>query len=365
MEHIGQKIKDLRKKADLTQDRLADYLGVSAQAVSKWELGQTAPDLSLIAPLCRVLGVTSDELLGLNEPDEETEALIEELRAYRTGKITREMEERFPELEQRAAAHPTDLRLSYEVAAAEYWLPSRKKDGEEESRILADIEKRCHAVIESTTDPSLRENANHLLADALIMAGRREEAMPYAEACSGASRELMILRCLEGDEWLSRQQSFVYRSLNHLLNMLAQRTDHLPTLEMIEKIIRTVFPDGNYLGYYPRLIMGSLSQARLLAGQGACERAMEKLRDFAAYARGFEEAVGKSGYLSYTSPVFDHWGESAEGLGRLSGSVDFGNYVRQSLSHPDLNPLRDRDDFKALCAELEEGTSCERVTSRE
>ena len=65
MEHIGQKIKDLRKKAEMTQDRLADYLGVSAQAVSKWELGQTAPDLSLIAPLCRVLGVTADELLGI------------------------------------------------------------------------------------------------------------------------------------------------------------------------------------------------------------------------------------------------------------------------------------------------------------
>jgi hypothetical protein len=89
---------------------------------------------------------------------------------------------------------------------------------------------------------------------------------------------------------------------------------------MIEKIIKTVFPDGNYLGYYPRLIMGSLSQARLLVGQGDCERAMEKLRDFAAYARGFEKLMGKSGYLSYTSPVLDHWGESAEGLGRLSGS---------------------------------------------
>ena len=359
MEHIGQRIKDLRKKANLTQDRLADYLGVSAQAVSKWELGQTAPDLSLIAPLCRVLGVTADELLGLNEPDEETEALMEELRAYR-GKITLEMEERFPELERRAAAHPTDLRLSYEVAAAEYWLPSRKKDQEEESRILADIEKRCHAVLDRTTDPSLRENANHLLADALIMAGRREEAMLYAEACSGASRELMILRCLEGEAWIRKQQNFVYGALNKLLNMLSARTDHLPALEMIEKIIKTVFPDGNYLGYYPRLIMGSLSQARLLAGQGDCDRAMEKLRDFAAYARGFEEAMGKSGYLSYTSPVLDHWGESAEGLGRLSGNVDFGNYVRQSLAHPDFNPLRDRDDFKALVAELEEeGTSRE------
>ena len=65
MEHIGQKIKDLRKKADMTQDRLADYLGVSAQAVSKWECGIATPDLSLIAPLCRVLGCSADELLGI------------------------------------------------------------------------------------------------------------------------------------------------------------------------------------------------------------------------------------------------------------------------------------------------------------
>ena len=39
MTGIGQKFKDLRKKDDLTQDRLADYLGVSSQAVSKWEVG--------------------------------------------------------------------------------------------------------------------------------------------------------------------------------------------------------------------------------------------------------------------------------------------------------------------------------------
>jgi Predicted transcriptional regulators len=41
MEHIGQKIKDLRKKADMTQDHLADSLAVSTQAVSKWECEET------------------------------------------------------------------------------------------------------------------------------------------------------------------------------------------------------------------------------------------------------------------------------------------------------------------------------------
>ena len=41
MDHIGQKIKDLRKKADMTQDHLADSLAVSTQAVSKWECEET------------------------------------------------------------------------------------------------------------------------------------------------------------------------------------------------------------------------------------------------------------------------------------------------------------------------------------
>ena len=65
MDHIGQKIRELRKKADLTQDRLAEMLGVTAQAVSKWEVGSASPDLSLIAPLCRLLGCSADELLGI------------------------------------------------------------------------------------------------------------------------------------------------------------------------------------------------------------------------------------------------------------------------------------------------------------
>ena len=367
MENIGKRIKELRRARDMTQERLAEYLNVSFQAISKWETGIAAPDLSMIAPLTKIFGVTADELLGLNEPDKETEALIEELRAYRPGKITREMAERFPELEQQAAAHPTDLRLSYEVAAAEYHLPGTM-DRKKESGVLADVEKRCHAVIERTADPSLRDDALYLLAESLILTGRREEAKQYAEAHSSEdTRARLILRCLEGDEWLSCQQRLVYGSLNHFLNMLVQRIDHLPTLEMIENVIKTIFPDGNYLGYYPRLIMGSLWQARALVREGEYDRAVEKLRAFVAYARDYEKLNGKSGHLSYTSPALDHWGENAEALIRANGGpFHAGEYARQWFTLPDLKPLREREDFKALCAELEEeGTSRGPVTSRE
>ena len=61
---IGEKIRLLRKKNDVTQDKLAYYLGVTPQAVSKWERELSCPDIILLPEIARVLGVTVSYLLG-------------------------------------------------------------------------------------------------------------------------------------------------------------------------------------------------------------------------------------------------------------------------------------------------------------
>ena len=60
---IGKRIAFLRKEKGLTQEELANQMGVSPQAVSKWENDQTCPDISALPRLARLLGVTVDELL--------------------------------------------------------------------------------------------------------------------------------------------------------------------------------------------------------------------------------------------------------------------------------------------------------------
>ena len=60
---IGKRIALLRKEKGLTQEALANHMGVSPQAVSKWENEQTCPDISALPKLARLLGVTVDELL--------------------------------------------------------------------------------------------------------------------------------------------------------------------------------------------------------------------------------------------------------------------------------------------------------------
>ena len=62
---IGNKIKQLRQKANLTQEQLGVSLGISAQSVSKWENSVTMPDISLLPLLSSALGVTIDELFDL------------------------------------------------------------------------------------------------------------------------------------------------------------------------------------------------------------------------------------------------------------------------------------------------------------
>ena len=79
---IGENIRNFRKKNDLTQEALADRLGVSYQSISRWENGTTYPDLELIPAIAEVLSVTVDELLGMPQIEKEKRAVVafDELR---------------------------------------------------------------------------------------------------------------------------------------------------------------------------------------------------------------------------------------------------------------------------------------------
>ena len=60
---ISEKICELRKARSLTQEQLGAKLGISSQAISKWEKGESMPDIMLLPQLCEILGITADTLL--------------------------------------------------------------------------------------------------------------------------------------------------------------------------------------------------------------------------------------------------------------------------------------------------------------
>ena len=73
---LGKRISACRKKMKLTQDQLAEQLGVTAQAVSKWENDQSCPDITMLPRLAEIFCCTTDELLGIAPPGKVHEAEI-------------------------------------------------------------------------------------------------------------------------------------------------------------------------------------------------------------------------------------------------------------------------------------------------
>ena len=67
---LGKRIIENRKRLGLTQDRLAEQLGVTAQAVSKWENDQSCPDITMLPKLAEIFGISTDELLGIKKVHE-------------------------------------------------------------------------------------------------------------------------------------------------------------------------------------------------------------------------------------------------------------------------------------------------------
>lgn len=66
-ETLGKRIAAHRRRLGLTQDRLAELLGVTAQAVSKWENDQSCPDITMLPKLAEIFSCTTDQLLGIQK----------------------------------------------------------------------------------------------------------------------------------------------------------------------------------------------------------------------------------------------------------------------------------------------------------
>ncbi len=115
---FGQRLKTIRKDAQLTQAELAEKLMVSVQAISKWECDNAMPDISQIVPLAAILGVTTDCLLGVGGDEKaDREALYVEAEKINKGieKVYARQDDAYYACYQLYKAHIKKYPLDYEV----------------------------------------------------------------------------------------------------------------------------------------------------------------------------------------------------------------------------------------------------------
>lgn len=111
--NINENIKQYRKQKNLTQEQLAEAMGVSVGAVSKWESGASIPELGLIMELADFFGISVDALLGYKMRDNTAEETAERIDSLQDAK---KYEEAIAEAEKALKKFPNNFRIVYQSA---------------------------------------------------------------------------------------------------------------------------------------------------------------------------------------------------------------------------------------------------------
>ena len=143
----GESIRHYRKKQHLTQAQLAERIGVTAQAVSKWERGAGLPDTAVLVPMARALGTTTDELLRFGQRRAEFEQMwADTLRLY--GDDPEKL------LEVAASAlkeFPWDWQFTYRAAVSCWQISLAQAEEEDRQTYLG--RARAYATLAVDLDP--------------------------------------------------------------------------------------------------------------------------------------------------------------------------------------------------------------------
>lgn len=248
---IGEKIKTLRKKAGVTQEKFADYLGITFQSVSRWESGICYPDLEMLPSIANYFNVTTDELLGVDIMNKQEK--INEIRAKLRENFSKGFINENIEI-CRAAVNefPNDFGLLSDLAL---YLGKRTDTIKEaisvNERILADC-----------ADDHIRYGVMQRLAHNYNTTGEKEKAVNVAKKLPDIifASNMVLRNIYEGDEKVEHLKYNIMRFCDYIasdITNLAQTkypddknaADVQKRIELYKKaitIFSIIYEEGDY-----------------------------------------------------------------------------------------------------------------------
>ncbi|MBR5365287.1 MAG: helix-turn-helix transcriptional regulator [Clostridia bacterium] len=309
---IGEKIKSLRLAQNVTQEKLAEYLNISYQSVSKWEKNNALPDITLVVPIANFFGVTTDELFDRNAS---AKAVIEgyDRRAHElknrgerleTLALWREAVQKYPNDYHCLCELMAELACTVNMIGVDpgIW----KKNAEEAVSIGERILRDC-------TDGKIREKViselTYLHANPQSGVADEEKSVTYAKmaGCVWYSSEILLEQAYfteEGAERGLRQQQENMLTFLETITRNMVRVDLAPKeqiffLEGALKLWETVIYDGNYLFYHHTLSYLWNWMAQSYAELGDRENTLAALEKCLFHARAADEVPeGESHFTS-------------------------------------------------------------------
>lgn len=282
--NLGEKIKELRKRDGHRQEDLANALGVTAQAVSRWEAGNCYPDVNLIPAIANYFHVSIDYMFGYQNDREDkiNEYAREALRQLLEGK---DVTETIQYLRKCLEEFPGEPKLKHHLASA---LSSK---GFQEANPNNPYLEEAAAIYEdlSKQNPEVVESLLHVYAHMgeLEKAESKASAQPRVEL----SKEVLLASHSE----FKKAKSYRGEAILSLLHTLARITDQAISwndamknsqeaceiLDALYELYVKIFDGKSYGLFHSDLCMLSLSRAKTYANVKDYERS------YAAFDQAF------------------------------------------------------------------------------
>ncbi|MBQ4592588.1 MAG: helix-turn-helix transcriptional regulator [Clostridia bacterium] len=317
MSKFGTILRDLRLERGFTQAEVGEGIGVSPQAVSKWENENGLPDVTQLIPLADYFGVTVDALLG-HDPDKDEREILAHIERLE-GKLTDEgnWDAQMEENRAMLRKYPKDCRLMVQMCRILFYYPKETGiDGTPESDRCADeLVDWGEKVLRESTDSHLRNEAVRWLVYTLEIQGEVDKGRKYAEMMPPYElcRENLMQYLHENDmDKLEYDQKFARTLFHDLIGYLNSHAGRLKektyTLEERLRLCSTVralteawFPDGDYdPQMYGACFESYLTESEIYVELDRPEDALDSLRKAVDTTETMKAAAGQDGI--HTAP---------------------------------------------------------------
>ncbi len=306
---IGKKIRLLRKNNDITQDKLAAYLGVTPQAVSRWESEICYPDIETLPQIADFFGVGMDELLCYDSVQKESK-IKEYLKNAEILYENERLGDCLALLREAYAEIPSSFEIQLELAKI---LSAISAEGNLKKNDLMEAISLCNHILDYCTDDMLRDETKKTMCGIYShQLDNTELALDIAEKLHSMSysKELVKATVLTGSVAFNQAQLNIIEFADnlwwHIYNIACvpdiseDKYTIDQKIEIMQRgvaIFEIVF-DGNYLYFNDRLANSYRQLAMLYLAKGDRESALLCIERMAEYATAFDSLPASSTYSS-------------------------------------------------------------------